>query len=108
MNSEYKTIRGAEETQSYSSKLDGSILDDLRGLGHYSAILGLDHLDNNILLALGGGAVATASAEACAAAISAAAATVSTAVAAGVGAGVAALHAVHGETAVARCRGGGK
>ena len=94
-----------------------SIIDHFRGLGNNFAILGLDHLDDNTLLVLGGDAGAAAAAVAAAAAIAAtravaAATAVSTAVsttvsageATGVAASVAAVNTLRGEGVVASCK----
>lgn len=82
-------------------------MDDLGGLGHHSAVLGLDHLDHDAFLGLRDG-VAVAAAGAVSSAVSSAAvssAAVPAAVSAGQTAGVAAVIAActfHGITAVAR------
>lgn len=69
------------KTGSYTSKLNLSILNDVRGLGHHSSVLGLNHFDNHTLLWLSGAvAPSTAGAAAAAAAVSADATAISRAI----------------------------
>lgn len=54
MYCEHKTIRRrGDSSQVATPSNSSSILNDFRGLRHHMAILGLNHLDNHILLGLG-------------------------------------------------------
>lgn len=84
VNFEYKTTRDrGDSSQEATPPNSSSILNDLRGLRHYSAILCFNHLDNHILLGLSG-AITAAAAETTNAAMVSTAAAESTAVTTGV------------------------
>lgn len=92
MYCEHKTIRRREDSSQVATPSNSSsILNDFRGLRHHVAILGLNHLDNHILLGLGAEVWSASTYAAISAAISTAISTaISAAISTAVTAGVAA------------------